>query len=180
MKKLKPRVTGNEFCNGKFKTQLTTKLSLKNLNNNSIGSNKFMEICVNTLDIFALRKEKFLLGNNIPFMNKNLVNAHSKRTHLRNKFLENRTETYRVCYNKQHNFCAILLRKTKKYYSGNVNEKRCERFKKMFWKTTKPLMSDKVKSPEKINLVYENKVTKSDGWNAKILNSFFFWHSKTL
>ena len=96
-------------------------------------------------------------------MNKNLVNAHSKRTHLRNKFLENRTETYRICYNKQHNFCAILLRKTKKYYSGILNEKRCERFKRMFWKTVKPLMSDKVKSPEKVNLVYENKVTKSDG-----------------
>ena len=34
------------------------------------------------------------------FMSKNLVNAHRKQTRLRNKFLKNRTETNRVCYNK--------------------------------------------------------------------------------
>ena len=55
-------------------------------------------------------------------MNKNLVNAHRKRTHLRNKFLKNRTENNRACYNKQDNLCAILLRKRKVYY-GNLNEK---------------------------------------------------------
>ena len=50
----------------------------------------------------------------MPFMNKNLVNAHRKRTHFRNKFLKNRTKSNRVCYKKQRNFCVILLRKTKK------------------------------------------------------------------
>ena len=35
--------------------------------------------CVNTLDIFAPRKKKYLRGNNIPFMNQNVVNAHRKQ-----------------------------------------------------------------------------------------------------
>ena len=76
--KLKPRVcyfrNWNEFCNEKFRTQLLTKLSLENFNNSSNGINRFMEICVNTIDIFASRKKKYLRGNNMPFMKKNLVN----------------------------------------------------------------------------------------------------------
>ena len=71
-------------------------------------------------------------------MNKNLVNAHRKRTRLRNKFLKNRTESNRVSYNKQRNFCVSLLRKAKKDYYGNLNEKDVIDNKK-FWKTVKPL-----------------------------------------
>ena len=56
-------------------------------------------------------------------MSKNVVNAHRKRTRLRNKFLKNRTETSRVCRNKERNFCVNLLRKTKKGYCVNLNGK---------------------------------------------------------
>ena len=108
----------------------------------------------------------------MPFMNKNLVNAHRKRTRLRNKFLKNRTESNRVSYNKQRNFCVSLLRKTKKDYYGNLNEKDVIDNKK-FWKTVKPLFSDKVKSSEKITLVHEDKIITTDDENGKILNSFF-------
>ena len=59
--KLKPRVSyfrnWNEFCNEKFRTQLLTKLSLENFNNSSNGINIFLEIRVNTLDIFAPHKK---------------------------------------------------------------------------------------------------------------------------
>ena len=108
----------------------------------------------------------------MPFMNKNLVNAHRKRTRLRNKFLKNRTESNRVSYNKQRNFCVSLLRKTKKDYYGNLNEKDVIDNKK-FWKTVKPLFSDKVKSSEKITLVHEDKIITADDENVKILNSCF-------
>ena len=58
---LKPRVSyfrnWNEFCNEKFRTQLLTKLSLENFNNSSNGINIFLEIRVNTLDIFAPHKK---------------------------------------------------------------------------------------------------------------------------
>ena len=74
---------------------------MENINSSSNDINKFLEICVNTLDIFAPRKKKYLRENNMPFINKNLVNAHRIRTLLRNKFLKNRTESNRVSYNKQ-------------------------------------------------------------------------------
>ena len=79
----------------------------------------------------------------MPF--KNLVNAHTKRTRLRNKFLKNRTETKRGCFNKQRNFCVNLFRKAKKDYYGNLNEKNGID-KKRFWKTVKSLLLDNLKS----------------------------------
>ena len=66
----------------------------------------------------------------MPFMSKNLVNAHRKQTRLRNKFLKNRKETNRVCYNKQRN--------SKKDNYGHLNEKDVIDNKR-FWKTVKPL-----------------------------------------
>ena len=89
-------------------------------------------------------------------MKKNLVNAHRRRTHLRNKFRKNRTESNRVSYNKQRNFCVSLLRGAKKNYYGNLNEKDVIDNKK-FWKTVKPLFSDKLKFSEKITLVHKTK-----------------------
>ena len=83
---------------------------------------------------------------------KNLVNAHRKWTRLRNKFLKNSTETNRVCFNQQSNFCVDLLRKTKKWL--------------------KPLLLDIIKSSEQITLVLEDKIITNDE-NAKILNLFF-------
>ena len=73
----------------------------------------------------------------MPFMSKNLVNAHRKWSRLRNKFLRDRAETNRVCYNKQRNFYVNLLRKNKKDYYGNLNEKDVID-SKTFWKTVKP------------------------------------------
>ena len=64
------------------------------------------------------------------------------------------------------------MRKTKKDYYGNLNEKDVIHNKK-FWKTVKRLFSDKVKS-EKIALVQEDKIITTDDETAKILNSFFF------
>ena len=64
------------------------------------------------------------------------------------------------------------MRKTKKDYYGNSNEKDVIDNKK-FWKTVKPLFSDKAKSSEKITLVHEDKIITTDDENAKILNSFF-------
>ena len=44
---------------------------------------------------------------------------------------------------------------------------------KRFWNTVKPLLSDKIKSSEKNNLVHEDKIITTGDENAKILNSFF-------
>ena len=64
------------------------------------------------------------------------------------------------------------MRKTKKDYYGNLNQKNIIDHK-AFWKTVKPLFSDKVKSSEKTKLVHEDKIITTDDENSRIVNSYF-------
>ena len=76
----------------------------------------------------------------MPFFNKELSKAIMALTKLRNIFLQNRSEENRIYYTKQRNFCVSLLRKTKKRYNENQNEKFVAD-NKLFWKTVKLLLS---------------------------------------
>ena len=72
-------------------------------------------------------------------MNKSSTSAHMKRSRLRNLYLKDKTETSRIAYIKQRNYCESLLRKTKKDHHANLDEKDVAD-NKQFWKTVKPLL----------------------------------------
>ena len=72
----------------------------------------------------------------MPFFNKDLSKAIMTRIKLRNIFLQNKSEENKIRYTKQRNFCVSLLRKTKKQYYQNLNEKSVVD-NKLFWKTVK-------------------------------------------
>ena len=58
-------------------------------------------------------------------------------------FLKNRTEENRNNYAKQRNLCVTLLRKSKREFYGNLNEKiLCDN--KKFWGVVKSVLSNKV------------------------------------
>ena len=80
----------------------------------------------------------------MPFMNKSLKKTHMKRSRLRNIYVKNKTDTNRIAYIKQRNYCVSLLRKTKKDHYANLNEKDVADNKQL-WRTVKPLLSDKVR-----------------------------------
>ena len=65
----------------------------------------------------------------------------------------------------------LCYEKLKKHYA-NLNYKDIAN-NKQFWRTVKPLLSDKSKSNEKITLVEDNKIISEDKDNAELLNSFF-------
>ena len=85
-----------------------------------------------------------------------------KRSRLRNMYLKNRSDNNKREYNKQRNYCVSLLRKTKTNYYENLNEKELTD-NKQFWRTVKPLLSDKIKSSEKITLVEQTENLDTDG-----------------
>ena len=89
-----------------------------------------------------LEKKMYLRGNNLYFINKELSKGIINRTRLRNRFLQNKSEGNRRKYSKQRNYCASLLRETKKNVSCNLNEnnvtdKKCS------------LLSKKIETSEK-------------------------------
>ena len=60
----------------------------------------------------AAQKEKYVRGNQSPFMNKAIM----QRSKLRNLLLKKRTEEKRNNYVKQKNLCVTLSRKSKETF----------------------------------------------------------------
>ena len=104
----------------------------------------------------------------MPFMNKTLSKKIMKITKLRNKFLKERTDESKN--NTHHTEIIVsLLKKTKKNYWNNLNEKDVTD-NKTFWKTVKLFLSDKIVSKEQILLVDNDEI---DSKIAVSPNSFF-------
>ena len=82
------------------------------------------------------------------FWNKWTNEEIMKRLHRRNKFLSNKSVTDKKACNKQHHFCAILIKHAKKKLFGNINVKDMT-INKTFSKTVKPLFTDKIKTTPK-------------------------------
>ena len=66
----------------------------------------------------------------------------------------------------------LYYQKLKKKHYANLNHKEIAE-NKQFWRTVKPLLSDKSKSNEEITLVEDNKITSEDKDNVKLLNPIF-------
>ena len=105
-------------------------------------------------------------------MNKTLSKAIMTRSRLRNKFLKDPSSSNRANYNKQRNFCVKLLRNTKRNYYNNLDLKLITD-NKMFWKTIKPLFSDKTKACQKMTLVENESIVSDDDAIAETMNTFF-------
>ena len=85
------------------------------------------------LDKQLPKKTRYVRGNQSPIMNKTLSKAIMLRANLRKKFIKNTSNESKTNYVKQRNHCAPLLRKTKREYYSNLDEKKiCDN--KTFWK----------------------------------------------
>ena len=160
------------FSNDIFREPLQKIFTQNLINGCDKDVGDFLIFCNKTLDQYAPRKKKYVRGNHSPFMNKNLSKVIMLKTKLRNIFLKNRTEENKSRYTKQRNLCVTLLRKIKREYFNNLNEKNfCEN--KNIWKVVKPVLSNKIISNETITIVEGDKIIRSDKETAKVLNEFF-------
>ena len=152
-----------------FRYELLEKLN--NLNGGTMDCETFETVSVAVLNRYAPLKEKYMRANNQPFMNKTLSKAVMTRSRLRNKFLKNPNNTNKLNYTKYRNYCSKLFKKEKKKYYNDLDTKLITDNKK-FWKTVKPLFSDKHFSNNKITLVGD-EIISTDKEVAETLNSFF-------
>ena len=79
---------------------------------NNIPSNLFKETVNTILEKHAPTKKKYVRANQAPF--KTLSKEIMKRSRLRNKFLNTKSDIDRKVYNKQRNYVVSLLRKGKR------------------------------------------------------------------
>ena len=91
---------------------------------------------------------------------------------LRNKFLT--TVKTKTEESKQRNLCVTILRKVKRNYFAELDNKILKDNRK-FWKTGNPLFSEKAYQIESIKIISkdtEETITKNEEL-AEIFNSFF-------
>ena len=95
------------------------------------------------------------------------------RTRVRNRFFKKRTDDNKTKYAKQWNYCVSLLRKIKSKYYSNLN-KNDVTDNKMFWKTVKSFLPDKVtSSSDKNTMIEEDKIIRNDSDTVRVLSTFF-------
>ena len=139
---------------------------------NDIPFDVFMNICKVALDKVAPLKQNYVRSNHSPFLNKEILKAIMNRTRLTNKFLRSRSAEDRSVYNQQINFCLSLVRKAKKDCYNNLDYKKVTD-SKSFWRTVKPLFSDKNSSFSKITLIENELLLNDDERISSTLNDFF-------
>ena len=71
------------------------------------------------------------------------------QSQLRNKFLKTRSNEDKKAYNTQGNYCLTLVTKAKKDYYNNLDHENVTD-DKTFWKSIKPLFSEKGSTHNKI------------------------------
>ena len=154
-----------------FNAELNKMLNDLN-NNNDINYNSFESTFMTLLNKHAPMKEKYVRANNAPFMNKILSKATMNRSRLRNMYLENPNSYNKRNYNKHRNYCVNLFRKEKKKYFNNLDLKFLTDNKK-FWKSIKPLFSEKHNISRKITLIERDDIISNDVNVAEVMNDFF-------
>ena len=106
-------------------------------------------------------------------MNKSLSKAFMHRSKLKNNYNKKPTETNKLLYKKQRNFCVNLLKKEKKKYYNNL-DLRIFDDNKTFWQRIKPLFSDKQNLLQSNIIIVEKEIIISDKKQvAEKLNNFF-------
>ena len=149
------------FNNEAFLSEICDKHSEFNTETESIAFDSFKDIVDQTLDKHAPLKMRYVRANQAAFMNKRISKEIMKRSRLRNKFLNSKSEIDRRAYKKQRNICVSLIREEKKSFFSNLNPSVIND-NKTFWKTVKPLFTDKIQTKSKITLI-ERKVISKEG-----------------
>ena len=93
------------------------------------------------------------------------------RSNSRNKLNKNKTIEANLAYKRQRNLCTSLAKKAKREYYANLNPSVISD-NKMFWRTIKPLFSDKVTTSKSISLV-ENEDICSDNEKVALISNVF-------
>ena len=158
-----------KFSHVSFRHELEKTLSQHNIF--QISNDAFVEICMDIFSKHAPLKFKYVRANQGPFMTTKLRKA-VRRSKLRNILNKDKNIAAISAYKRQRNLCTSHFRKAKRDYYSNLNP-TCVSDNKKFWKTVKPLFSEKGFSSETITLVDKNVIYEEDKKVSEMFNDFF-------
>ena len=161
------------------------RISQMTSENNDLEFDVFKAVLNEAIQKHAPINQRYVRANQAPFINKTINKEIMKRSRLRNKFLNTKSDIDRKAYNKQRNLCVSLIRREKKNFFNNISTRDITD-NKTFWKTVKPLFTDKIQTKSKITLIEKKvvsgvgqeqivseKVISEDQAVAEVFNKFF-------
>ena len=173
------------FSNEVFMADFQNRISQVTSENNDLEFDIFKAVLNQAIQKHAPIKQRYVRANQAPFINKTINKEIMKRSRLRNKFLNTKSDIDRKAYNKQRNLCVSLIRWEKKNFFNNISTRDITD-NKTFWKTVKPLFTDKIQTKSKIELIEKKfvselrqeqivseKVISEDQAVAGVFNKFF-------
>ena len=95
------------FSNEAFMHELESALARFS----QISFGTFKSTVDNILQKHAPIKKRYVRANQASFINSKIHKEVMRRTRLRNKFIDSKTDADRIAYNKQRNYCVSLIRK---------------------------------------------------------------------
>ena len=163
------------FRNCDFKTDLEEIIR----NETGTNFNEFEQKLKNIIDKHAPVKKKVARNNNAPFLTKHVRKEIMLRSRCKNVYTKNPTSENWNNLRCQRNKCVRLIREAKRSYFSALNLNNiCDN--KKFWKTVKPIFSDKSIEDNVKTLVEIDKVIKDKEKIANIMNEHFINITKSL
>ena len=159
----------SKFDNAVFRTKL--REALRRIESHDYKS--FEQTFLSLLNFYAPMKSKKQRANHKSYMTKALRKAIMKRSELASKYQKTKNNEDYSKYKKQRNFCSKLYKKERKIFYNNLSIEEITDNKK-FWKTIKPLLSEKrVCGSSKINLVVNEENLSDDKEIAETFDNYF-------
>ena len=131
-----------------------------------------LKIIIDELDNQAPLKCKIVRGNHAPFVTKEYRKEVMIRSKLKNKYYKKRTEENKRLYNRQRNYCTSLLKRIKKEYFENLDDKKVTDSRK-FWKIVSPFFSNKGSTKGSYTLIENEKIISNEKETAQIFNDYY-------
>ena len=147
-------------------------IALNSLNSSNPEYKEFENTFLSVLDKHAPVKKKIVRANQKSYMTKSLRKAFMRRSALQNKYFKSGSTVDHNAFKSQRNYCSRLYKKERKKYFNNLNLQDLSDNKK-FWKTIKPLLSNKGPQKNKITIVKEGNIIAEDKKVSESLNEFF-------
>ena len=163
-----------KFDSTAFKNQLKLVMEADNMT-----YEKFDTEFKTLLNSHAPLRKKTIRSNDAPFMSKRLRKEIMFRSRKRNLFHKDPTTDNWNKFRIQRNKCTRLIRDAKRKYYQSLNLKILKDNKK-FWKTVKPIFSDKVAHEGLEKLIEGGKIVESKNEVSEIMNDYYSNVTNTL
>ena len=137
-----------------------------------MSNDDFNILFMKIFDKHAPLKKKYVRANEGPFMTKELKKEIMKRTKLLNIYRRDKSFRSRQAYRRQRNICTRLCKRNKRDYYSNLHPS-CVTSNKKFWKSVKPLFSEKSLTKDNITLIEKGSITDGSKEVADTFSDFF-------